>query len=54
MLAAIFDLSGRAVYVHVGVFQLSVPNIVVLVLMLVLFVAALLAPFPGNKRRGGR
>lgn len=51
MLAAVFDLNGKAGFAHAGVFQMSVPNIVVIVLMLVVFVVALLAPFPGNSKR---
>lgn len=54
MLAAVFNLNGRAGYVHWHFFQMSVPNVIVIILMLALFVAALLVPFPGSKRRSGR
>jgi hypothetical protein len=47
MFAAIFNLNGHAGYVHVWVIELSVPNLIVIALMLVVFVVALLAPFPG-------
>lgn len=50
-LGAIFDLSGPAHYVHWHFFQMSVPNIVTIVLMLVVFVLAILLPFPGASRR---
>jgi hypothetical protein len=52
MFAAIVNLNGRAGFVHLDFFQMSVPNIVLIVLMLVVFVVALLAPFPGSRRRG--
>lgn len=51
MLAAIFNLNGRAGFAHAGFFQMSVPNIIVIVLMLVVFVIALFAPFPGSSKR---
>ena len=54
MLAAVFDLNGRAGYAHWDFFQMSVPNVIVILLMLVLFVVALLAPFPGNPKRRSR
>jgi hypothetical protein len=53
MLAAIFNLNGRAGYAHWHFFEMSVPNIVVIVLALVIFALALFAPFPGNSRRKG-
>jgi hypothetical protein len=46
MSAAIFNLNGHATYVHWHFIDLSVPNIVVLVLMVIVFVAAILLPFP--------
>jgi hypothetical protein len=49
MLAAIFNLNGHVGYVHVWVINLSVSNLIVIVLMLVVFVAALLIPFPGSR-----
>lgn len=48
--AAIFNLNHPAHVVHWQFFQMSVANIVVIVLMVVVFVAALLAPFPGRGR----
>ena len=54
MTAAIFNLNGHPGFAHWHFFQMSVPNIVVIVLMFVVFVAALLAPFPGSPRRGRR
>ncbi|MFI6564509.1 hypothetical protein [Streptomyces sp. NPDC050534] len=51
MLAAPIDLNGTGSYVHWGVVQLSVANLVVIGLMLVVFVAALLLPFPRGRGR---
>jgi hypothetical protein len=50
MIAAIFNLNHPASTVHWHFFTMSVANVIVLVLMLIVFVVAILAPFPG---RGG-
>ena len=42
--------SGAGAYVHWGVIQISVTNLVIIGLMLLLFVLAILLPFPGNRR----
>jgi hypothetical protein len=47
---AIFDLNGPAHYVHWHFFQMSVANVVVIVLMIAVFVAAILLPFPSRGR----
>lgn len=49
VLAALFDLSHPARYLHWHFFQMSVANVVVILLMIAVFVAAILIPFP---RRG--
>jgi membrane protein YqaA with SNARE-associated domain len=49
-MAAIFDLNHHATYVHWHFIELSVANLVVIVLMLVVFLAAILLPFPGTHR----
>ncbi len=49
-MAAIFDLNHPARPVHWHFFEMSVANVVVIVLMVVVFALAVLAPFPG---RGG-
>jgi len=49
-LARPVDLNGTGRYVHWGVIQLSVANLVVIGLMVVVFVAALLLPFPRGRR----
>ena len=52
-MAAIFNLNHPAHTVHWHFFQMSVSNIVVIVLMLAVFVIAILVPFPGHRRSGG-
>jgi hypothetical protein len=51
LLVAPVDLHRPAHYVHWGVVQISVPNLVVIGLMVLVLVLALLLPFP---RGGGR
>jgi hypothetical protein len=53
-MAAVFDLNHHASYVTWHFFQMSVSNVVVVVLMLVVFAIAVLAPFPGHRRGRGR
>jgi hypothetical protein len=43
---AIFNLNGPAHYVHWHFFQMSVSNLIVIGLMIVVFVLALVLPFP--------
>ena len=47
--AAPIDLNHTGHYVHWGVIQISVANLVVIGLMIALFVLAILLPFPGAK-----
>jgi hypothetical protein len=53
MIAAVFNLNGHAGSLHWKFIDISVPNVIVIVLMLVVFVVALLAPFPGSGRSRG-
>ncbi|HWW66376.1 MAG TPA: hypothetical protein VNY83_00190 [Solirubrobacterales bacterium] len=48
--AALFDLSHPAHYLHWHFFQMSVANVVVILLMIAVFVAAILIPFPKRRR----
>jgi ABC-type proline/glycine betaine transport system permease subunit len=50
LLAALINLGGSGHYVHWGFIQLSVANLVVILAMIVVFILAILLPFP--KRRG--
>lgn len=47
---ALFDLSQPAEYLHWHFFQMSVPNLVVILLMIVVFIAVILIPFPKRER----
>ncbi|MGD0851811.1 MAG: hypothetical protein ABSA07_00445 [Acidimicrobiales bacterium] len=49
--AAIFPLNTLGHYLHWHIFLISVANLVVIVLMIVTFLVALFAPFPGRRRR---
>ncbi|MEA2313525.1 MAG: hypothetical protein QOI03_217 [Solirubrobacteraceae bacterium] len=53
VLGAVFNLNHRAGYAHWHFIQLSVPNLVVIAVMLVVFVLAIALPFPGARRRRG-
>lgn len=47
-------LNGHAYYLHWGVVQISLANLIVIVLMILLFVAALLLPFPHGRDEDDR
>ena len=51
VLAAPVDLDKPGHYLHWGVIQISVANAVVIAVMLLLFVLALLLPFPKGRDR---
>jgi len=48
--ASLIDLNSPAHYVHWHFFQMSVANILVIALMILVFIAAILLPFPGRGR----
>jgi hypothetical protein len=50
-LASAIDLNGPGHYVHWGIVQISWANAVVILLMIVVFVLALVLPFPGTRQR---
>jgi hypothetical protein len=52
MIGVLIDLNHTGHYLHWGFIQLSVANLVVVLAMIVVFVVALLLPFP--LRRGGK
>lgn len=54
LVGALVDLSRPGRYVHWGFIQISVANLVLIGLMVVVFVAAILIPFPrpGRRREG--
>ena len=45
------NLNHTGHYVHWGVVQISVANLVVIGVMIIIFMAALLLPFPKGRRR---
>ena len=49
--AAVVNLNHPGHYLHVGVVQISVANLVVISAMVVVLVVALFAPFPGRKKK---
>jgi hypothetical protein len=52
MLAALINLNGSGRYIHWGFIQMSLANLVIIILMIVVFVLAILLPFP--RRKGDR
>ena len=51
LLGALINLNGSGRYIHWGFIQISVANLVVILLMVAVFVLAILLPFP--RRKGG-
>jgi hypothetical protein len=49
--AALVNLNHPATYVHWGVFQMSVSNLVVIGLMILVFAAAIAVPFRRGRER---
>jgi hypothetical protein len=49
-LAGVVPMDPPGTFLHWGVIQISVANVIVIGLMIVVFVAALLLPFPGRKK----
>jgi hypothetical protein len=45
------NLNHPGRYVHWGVIQISLANIVVIAVMIAIFAAAILLPFPGRRRK---
>jgi hypothetical protein len=50
LFAALINLGGTGHYLHWGFIQISVANLVVIVLMTLVFVLAIILPFPRRKR----
>jgi hypothetical protein len=49
-LAGVVPMDSPGTFLHWGVIQISIANLIVILLMLVVFVAALVLPFPGRKK----
>jgi hypothetical protein len=53
-MAAVFNLNNPAHYVHWHFIDLSVPNVIVIAVMFVVFALAIALPFPHQKGTGGQ
>lgn len=53
VLGALVPLNSLGRYIHWGWIQISVANLTVIILMVVVFIIALFAPFPGRHRHEG-
>ncbi len=51
VVGALVPLNTLGRYVHWHFIQISVANLIVIALMVLTFVVALIAPFPGRRRR---
>jgi hypothetical protein len=50
LLGALINLNGNGRYIHWGFIQLSYANFAVIVLMIIVFILAIILPFPRRKR----
>jgi hypothetical protein len=50
LVGALLPLNSLGHYIHWGWIQISVANFTVIILMVVVFVVALFAPFPGRHK----
>ncbi len=51
LMALPFSQANPGVYLSWGVFGIQLGNLVIIIVMLVLFVLAIVLPFPGSRRR---
>ena len=51
LLATLINIGGSGRYVHWGFIQISVANLVVILLMIVVFILAIVLPFPRHRGR---
>lgn len=47
------NMDSPAPYIHWGFVLISVPNLIVIGVMILVFILAVLLPMPGHRRRGG-
>ena len=52
LFGSLIDLNHPGHYVHWGVVQISYANLLVIVLMIIVFFAAILIPFKTHKNKG--
>jgi hypothetical protein len=53
LVASLVNLSSPSHYVHWWIVQISVANLLVIVLMVLVFLAAILIPFKGHRSKEG-
>jgi hypothetical protein len=53
-MAAIVNLNHHATYIHWHFITLSLSNVIVIAVMLVVFAAAILLPFPKHRETGSQ
>lgn len=53
LFGSLIDLNHPGNYIHWGFIQMSYGNVAVIVLMVVVFLAAILIPFKTHKEKGG-
>ncbi len=53
LIGSLINLNHPGHFIEWGWFQISLANLIVIILMLVIFVVALVVPFPGKSRRRG-
>ena len=53
-MAAIFNLNHHATFIHWHFITLSLSNVLVIAVMLVVFTAAILLPFPKHRQTGSQ
>ena len=51
LLAALVNLGGTGKYIHWGFIQISLANLIIIGVMIVMFVAAILLPFPRHETK---
>lgn len=49
MLTALVNLNHPGSYIHWGFFQMSIANFVVILMMVLVFILAIVVPFPRGK-----
>jgi hypothetical protein len=53
LFGALIDLNKPGNYIHWGFIQMSYGNLIVIILMVIVFFAAVLIPFTTHKDKGG-
>ncbi len=54
VIGAVVNLDSPGHYIHWGFFQMSLANFILIITMIVVFVLAILLPFPTARRRRGK